>query len=791
MINNFMFSQDFRICGNVYDQQSREPLSFVNIVVNNSNRGGISDIDGRFCINSSEEPINLKLSYVGYEPVEIQLENLRDLRVFMKPSEITLAEVVILPGENPAHRIIDSVIANRQFNRPENLPSFEYKAHNKVSFGIDSVQLNQLAVSDTGINSDALRELQKTYILLIESITSRKYMYPENNQEEILAYRISGFNDPYLSLLASQLQTFSFYDEYISILDKRYLNPISTGSTDRYFFNLEDTTYNQSDTVFIISYQPRRNRNFDALKGLLYINTNGYAIQNVTAGPAEGNAGAFEINIRQAYEQIEGKYWFPVQLNTELTYKYPDAINLKIFGNGRSYLTEIVVNGQMRRRDFGHIALEISDDAFEKNDDFWARYRYEPLTEKDIETYRLIDSLSRNLHFDRMANLLKTITLGKIPYKIFDIQIDKIVNYNNYSGWRFGLGLETNHRLSRLFSLNGYGAYALKNDYFLYGAGGRIHISPRNDIYLNYNFQNDDLESAPIHDFKQVNNLSLNDYRRFLISRTDHTRSHLISFTARPYKYLSAAIAYKYSEISPNFDYRFVSSNDNVNILRNDFIFSEMCLKLRYAHKESFVYTEGLKMSMGTKYPVIYFGIRQGLDNFNGGEFAYTRFDFEADSKLYLKMLGESRLIINAGYISGTLPYSKLYNGIGSYDKFTVYSPFTFSTMRLNEMLSEQYIALFYQHSFGSLLLKSKKFNPEFVIVQNFMIGQMKHATAHRNIAFTIPTKGFYESGFVIDNLLKSSIVGMGVGAFYRYGPYSFGSFKENISVQMSFKFTS
>ena len=43
-----LFSQQYSVAGKVTDAQNRQPLAFVNIVVNDDQYGGMSDIDGKF-----------------------------------------------------------------------------------------------------------------------------------------------------------------------------------------------------------------------------------------------------------------------------------------------------------------------------------------------------------------------------------------------------------------------------------------------------------------------------------------------------------------------------------------------------------------------------------------------------------------------------------------------------------------------------------------------------------------------------------------------------------------------
>jgi hypothetical protein len=46
--------------------------------------------------------------------------------------------------------------------------------------------------------------------------------------------------------------------------------------------------------------------------------------------------------------------------------------------------------------------------------------------------------------------------------------------------------------------------------------------------------------------------------------------------------------------------------------------------------------------------------------------------------------------------------------------------------------------------------------------------------------------RGYYETGFVMDNLLKINFLRLGVGYFYRLGPYMFINEWDNMAIKLS-----
>ena len=118
------------------------------------------------------------------------------------------------------------------------------------------------------------------------SLIQRSFLRPQHLRETVLHKRVSGFKDPSFVALANSMQPFSCYRDHLELLGKDFLNPISKGSTQRYFFQLEDTLYRGPDTIYTIAFQPRVGSKFTGLKGWLNIHTRGYAIQSISAEPA-------------------------------------------------------------------------------------------------------------------------------------------------------------------------------------------------------------------------------------------------------------------------------------------------------------------------------------------------------------------------------------------------------------------------------------------------------------------------------------------------------------------------
>ncbi|MEI6173012.1 MAG: DUF5686 family protein [Bacteroidota bacterium] len=816
-------SQDaFSVTGRVIDSRTRESLAFVNIVVSNSNIGGTTDIDGKFNLRSPKPLQTLHLSYVGYESREVTIgSRTRDLLIQMSQKDVDLQEVEILPGINPAHRIIRNAIDHRDINDPEKVNTFSYTAYDKTVFTVDldttlkndfsalvdtsmmqNVKGMEVGFSispdsvkmDSSMKDSATRLIQKLisnqYLFLMENVTKRKFMAPDRNYNKVIATKMSGFKDPILVFLATQIQSFSFYKPFISIMMKDYVNPIGSGSFSKYFFKIEDTTYSEKDTVYILSFRPRKGTNFDGMKGVISINTHNWAIQNVTAEPFP-NTGGFMIRIHQLYELIDGVQWFPVQLNTDVAFNNMRIGKYKPVGSGRSYIRDIVLNPELVRREFNHLDVEVDKDATARSEPFWDQYRVDSLTRKDRQTYKVLDSVGKANNFDKMAKTLQTLLSGRIPWGPIDFDLRRLVNYNTYEGLVLGVGIHTNDRLSQWFKIGGFYQYAFGISTSKYGGDASFLVSRRHDITLAVSGSFDLVESGGLSFPADQESILSGNFRPLLLKKLDRTENFNFTMGFRALKYVLFNIGIS-SDFKKTTTYDLATQEGNVLLLQDQFRFTTITAGFKWAYGEKFIQTINNKISLGTKYPVVWFEYTRGLKNFLGGEFDYDRFDLKIRKTFNIKYLGKLTIQLNGGLVDQPIPACNLYYAPASYRLVTLWAPNSFGTMRSNEFLSNKYASLYLYHDFGYLLFKGKKwFHPEFALSQNIGFGWLDHP--ERYAANSINPKemnlGYYESGLLINNLVNLQIYTIGIGAFYRWGPYSFDNVGDNFAYKISMIF--
>jgi hypothetical protein len=793
LIFELVFPQNISVSGIVRDKsEKKEPLAFVNILTESGN-GATTDIDGKFQITVKKGSCCLHLSYVGFEALvyEIDFANEKQI-IYLTPKIFDLSEVEVFPGINPADRIIENAVKNRNLNDPEKLSAFTYTSYDKmvVTSNIDSLTVLNTEVMDS-MQRTIYKLIKKQDFFMMETVTERKYMSPGLNQENVLATKVSGFKDPMAAFMISQVQSTSFYSDFIRILGSNYVNPITRGSTKKYFFTLEDTTYSPTgDSIFIISFRPMKNTNFEGLKGFLYINSNRWAIQNVKAAPQNDTSGII-IKIQQAYDFIQG-HWFPTQLNTDITFlnasfRVGDT-SYYLIGKGRSYIKDINLSPDLKKSDFSFYEVEIEPDAAKKKGEFWRDYRVDSLTEREKETYRVIDSLGKEANFDKIANTFQTVVTGRIPWGPIDFDLNRFAHYNNYEGFYLGLGLHTNERFSKKLKLGGFWGYGFKDKSAKYGLDASVLVHKASESSIRIDGYNQLIATGSTEFFDDKDQIwRPDDFYKFFISMMNPTIGGELnfSFKLKPMRSFKWNIGLRAQQKESYGNYYFTNGPETADNQQTTFNFTDLLAGFRFSFREKVFQTTKGEISFGSNFPIVWLNYTYGINGFLNGDFTYNRFDLKIEDNFMIKYLGELSVRLTGGLVLGNVPITNLYNSRASYRVFTVYAPNSFGTMRVNEFFSNRYVALFLSHNFKNLLIDFKgKFKPELMLLTNITFGAMDNKQNQHNIDYNTLEKGYYESGFAIRKLLNLQIYDLGVSILYRYGPYSF----DNISLNFAYK---
>src|SRR5438045_2464457 len=158
---------------------------------------------------------------------------------------------------------------------------------------------------------------------------------------------------------------------------------------------------------------------------------------------------------------------------------------------------------------------------------------------------------------EKLAMYAAKIMEGKFPAGIFDVNLNRLYNYNAFEKDRIGWGMQTNETLSKKFSIGGWAGYGTGDKQWKYGAFAELYADRYKEFVLTASYYNDLRDPGRLQVHKEIDN---NTLRMFLISRADKVEGWNVS-VKKKYGYLGVEAVAGREEIKPQYDYSFNSGN--------------------------------------------------------------------------------------------------------------------------------------------------------------------------------------------------------------------------------------
>lgn len=825
MFFSVAFSQR-KVTGIVIDNETKHPLPFANILTNNQ-KGTITNADGTFEIESADSLTSITVSYIGYKSKKV---NITPSSPFYKIDLIAdienLQEVVLTGNENPALAIIRKAIENRKQNDPENiLKSYKFKAYNKllvtanpdsINGAIDSVFIkNNEKLEFKSLDSsnyELKKQLNRSHIYMTEKISEFKFSEEKGRRETILASRMAGFKEPIYEILSLQIQSFSFYKNKYTLFGTDYVNPIANNALDTYNYRILDTVKKNNRPAYMIYYFPKEQKESAGLEGVLYIDAETFAFQKAIAQLK----AVIDIKATQDFIYFTNeKVWFPDE--KIITIRKGDNDNLiTLFGGNVKVQTGVAsdstivrtnesdpsevlhlisteksfaieLNQPVKIRGRG-LEVEVNEKASERSSDYWNTYRTDSITNRDLETFVYMDSLVEAEGIEKKLYGARKLLQGYFPVKYIDFDLRNLIKYNNYEGFRLGIGIVTNSKFSAKYRLNGYGVFGTKDKEFKYGFGAAARLNEYTNTWIGANYTNDLVETGHSAFITDGRAFSLFEPRLFNITSFYKIISVSPYITHDITSKLDSRFELNYSEIEPTFNYAYVNDGE----IFTNYTINTATLSFDWNPYTRYMQTKEGKRPITQGYPQFAFQASQSFKDALNGDFNFTKFDFRAYYELKPLNKAKSTFLLKASVGFGDIPITHLYNlspnqptKTSIMRRFSIAGRDSFETMFFNEFFSDRYVMLQAKHFFKRFKVLNKV-NPEIVLISRFALGDVSNRDKHIDFAFNSLEKGYFESGLEVNKIFK----GFGLNAMYRYGAYHLPEFENNLSFKFTYYFS-
>ena len=758
LVSSASFAQTTTVRGIVTDADSHDPIASASVYFKGS-KGVTTDSLGRFEIKTSLPLIQIEVSYIGYKTKSVAIETGKEqtiaVALLLDASKDLNAVVIKSKGkikytnkDNPAVELIRRVIAAKEKNRPESYDFVEYEQYDKLQLSLshisEKITKNKLVrpygflfenIDTTKVSGKSL-----TPVYLQEKITTNYYRKdPKKNKSVIEGEKRVNFGEFVDSAgisagLKRLYEDINVYDNNISVFSNLFLSPIADMAPSFYMFFIRDTVTDNAGKKMVRMYFTPRNTNDFLFRGTMLISLDTtYAVQklDMTVSPNINLNWVRDLRIKQEFEknEVDSRYHLAKSnMITELGLTKGKTNGL--FGERSVSYKNYKINQAREEAFYEGPSVVVAQQNLSYNDGFWQARRHDTLTLAEAKAYRNVDSLRNMKSFKRLMDWGTLLVAGYKSFGKFEMgPASTFYSWNPVEGFRLRLGGRTTTKLSKRFYLEGYAAYGFKDERWK-GFGSFTYSLNNKSVYsfpLNYiraSAQRETKIPGQELQFVQEDNFLLS-FKRGENDKWLYNDIYRLEYVKEFANRFSYTIGLKNWRQSPAGSLTYIKEVEAKDELVPQLTTSEVSLKLRWAPNEQFYQGKLYRTPIINRYPIFTFQYTRGLEGFWNGQFDYHKFDLMVEKRVYLSQFGYSDVVVEGGYIKGTLPYPLL--TIHRANQTYSYQLRSYNLMNFLEFVSDRYASINIDHHFNGFIFNRlpllKKLNLREIISAKVLYG--------------------------------------------------------------------
>lgn len=374
---------------------SGQPLPFVNVYIENSFTGTVTNNEGYYLLETGKNiTTTVVYQYLGFktQKKQVSVENSPiTINIVLEEESYSLDEVFISTSENPAHRIIRNAIANRKINL-DKTSAFTADFYSRGLWRMEDVP-NKLLGVEVGDLEGALDTTRSGIVYLSETVSKIAYQRPNKFKEHIVASKVSG-NDNGFSFNSAEEAEFNFYENTLEV-NTHLVSPIASDAFGYYNYTLEGVFYEDNQLIYKIKVSPKRT-NDRVFSGYLYITDEIwqiYAVELQTTGNAIQIPFVETINFVQSFSYDDNLgLWVKISQSIDFGF---GILGMKGNGKFTAFYSNYDFSPDFQSKFFTKEVLSIEDDANKKDTLYWSKLRPVPLTSEESHDYHRRDSIQQ------------------------------------------------------------------------------------------------------------------------------------------------------------------------------------------------------------------------------------------------------------------------------------------------------------------------------------------------------------------------------------------------------------
>ena len=820
--------------GVVRDSLTREPIPYASVLLKGTDRGVLTDDNGRYTIVTTLPFDSVMASSLGYTTKAVASRKRGDnvqVDIDLVSTGVLLGEVIAKPKRehyskknNPAVAFMEKIRHTQDLNDPRRHDNYNYNKYERITLALNDYQFNDSAKR----GFDKMFSFVKEYIdtsevsgkpilnvALREKLSSVHYRKePKGEKEFVTGLRSSGIDE---MLDKQSMQTFyedvlrevDVYDNDIVLMQTRFVSPLSRIAPDFYKFYLTDTVFVDTTRCVELTFVPR-NPSTMGFTGRFYVpvgDTTMFIKRIVLRVPHDINLNFINgLVISQDYE------------------KAPDGSRLKtkddmileasvVPGSGGLYGRRQTVydshnfdpapDASIFKRGVAQI---YAPGAEYRGQDFWDENRKAEIAQGVNGIEKMMERMRQVPLFYWTEKVVKVLVSGYVPTakkSYFDIgPMTSLVSYNSVEGLRLRAGGMTTANLSRRWFARGYGAYGFRDHKWKYKA--ELEYSFRDKNYHSREFPIHSLRATQLYDLDRLGQISsVHNADNFFLSvsrlpdrqMTYHRVSKLeyILETEQHFS-LEARIQQERQYSTP-----FMTFVNGYGENFRHYTMNSFRLQLRYAPGEKFYQLTTGRTRINFDAPEMVISHTYAPKGFMGNPFALNVTEASFFKRIWLSAFGYVDMTLKGGHVWSRTPYPGLL--IPGANLSYLIIPDLFSCMNPMEFINDSYAQWDLTYWANGLILNYIPIIKRLKLREAFMFKGVWGHLSDRNKPWLNPDlygfpeinntqlmsdTPYMEVGVGLDNLLKVFRVDYTWRRTYRDNP---GACKQGLRFTFHFSF--
>jgi len=439
--------------------ESGEAVPAASIYVQETKQGLVANLDGVFQLRLEPGIYHLEVRSMAYEPESLELKVLSldkevELTICLKLKLVTLSEIQVTPGEDPAYRIMRKVIEKAPFYQSI-VKEAVYETYTKGSgkfLGIPKLMKAMASEEDR-----EMLDLYTDKLFLQESLSEIHFTAPDVYEQNVKAFSSSiPFMDNPES--AARVGLISLYRPMWGSV----VSPLNPKAFDYYRFRYEGFKEEGDQSIFIIRITPKL-KDPKLIEGIIHIADEEWNIRHIDyTGHSVGMEARFTMNFNRVTEaiylvtdyrsQVDANLLgvrFEMELISSIQYlDIQQSDSLASLEKEKQKKRSLEIKYAERKTDVDSLAL-LRDSLY------WTEARTIVLNEEELQSYQQKDSLQarqdslsdavRNPKFS-FGDILTGGAIGNdssaLYFRYNGLMGGLLKEYNFVDGWWLGQSIQ-------------------------------------------------------------------------------------------------------------------------------------------------------------------------------------------------------------------------------------------------------------------------------------------------------------------------------------------------------------